>query len=278
MAQSKTQKIIKDTQGNEVALLRVDKTLRELTEEKPSSRWDVEYWMPKYDRLFAELYASKFKIVKLEDLMLEGINGITYGQVGQRLYDKNGEVQYLQVSNVRRTGIDIHAKYARIKAGTHNDPSRSRLKVLDLLIINGGVGSLGRTCLLLDESLEYNISQDIDRIRLKLPNKSFFVAVYLNSQFGLEQIERFTKGVSGQTKIGFDHVYYIRIPELPNSILDHIETEYKKMSEFHDKAMKAKKSGNEAEYKKHIAKTEQMLKDLVARTEAVIRGEREDVI
>jgi hypothetical protein len=184
----------------------------------------------------------------------------------------------LQVSNIKRTGVDIHAKYARIEEGTHNDPARSRLRELDLLIINGGVGSLGRTCLFLDNNSKYNISQDIDRVRLKSPEKAFFVAVYLNSKFGIEQIERFTKGVSGQTKIGFDHVYNIKIPELPNKVLNNIKNEYKKMADFHDKAMQAKKSGNETEYKKNIKKAEQMLKELIDRTEALIHGERDDVI
>lgn len=278
MTQSKTQKIIIDTNGNEVAMIRIDKTLKELMEEKPSSRWDVEYWMPHYDQLFSELKNSKFEVVNLQDLMKDGIEGITYGQVGQRIYDKNGDIQYLQVSNVRRTGIDVYVKYARIKSGSHNDPIRSRLKELDILLINGGVGSLGRACLALDKDTKYNISQDIDRVRLKVPEQAFYVSVYLNSHFGIEQIERFTKGVSGQTKIGFDHVYSIRIPKLPTGVLKNIESEYRKMAISHDKAMQAKKDGNEAEYKKHIEKADKLLKDLIARTEAVIRGERDDVI
>ena len=41
--------------------------------------------------------------------------------------------------------------------------------------------------------------------------------------------------------------------------------------------MEAKAKGDEAGYKKNIETAEAMLKDLIARTEAVIRGEREDV-
>ena len=40
----------------------------------------------------------------------------------------------------------------------------------------------------------------------------------------------------------------------------------------------AKKKGDDAEYKKSIEIAEEMLKDLIIKTEAVIRGERKDVI
>lgn len=42
--------------------------------------------------------------------------------------------------------------------------------------------------------------------------------------------------------------------------------------------MEGKKKSNEAAYRKNIETAEKMLKDLIARTETVIRGERKDVI
>jgi hypothetical protein len=224
------------------------------------------------------LEKSNYAIEPLENLMLEKTDGITYGQVGKRVYDKNGNVQYLQVSNIRLTGVDIHKQYARIAERSHNDPERSRLEKNDILLINGGVGSLGRACMLVEKNIEYNISQDIDRIRLKNKKQGAYVTVFLNSYFGQKQIERFTKGVSGQTKIGFDHVKSIQIPIMDVVVQKNIESEYKKMSAYHDKAMEAKKNNNETEYKKNIETAEKMLKDLVSKTEAIIRGERKDVI
>jgi len=41
--------------------------------------------------------------------------------------------------------------------------------------------------------------------------------------------------------------------------------------------MKSKALGNEEKYKANIKIAEEKLKDLIAKTEAVIRGEREDV-
>lgn len=50
------------------------------------------------------------------------------------------------------------------------------------------------------------------------------------------------------------------------------------MSAYHDKAMEGKKKSDEDAYKKNIETAEKMLKDLIARTEAVIRGDKKDVI
>jgi len=269
--------ITRDQNGRELVMVRVDKTLKDFMSQKPSSRWDVTYYLPKYDSLFKQLNSADFKLVKIDDLLLSKTDGITYGQVGTREYDKNGEIQYLQVSNIRNTGLDYYVKYSKIKAGSHNDPQRSRIKPSDVLLINGGVGSLGRACVALNKN-ECNISQDIDRLRLKNNDQCFYIAVFLNSFFGKTQIERFTKGVSGQIKIGFDHVRSILIPILKDEQLKNIEIEYKKMSVFHDKAMEAKKIGNEVESRENIEKAEKMLKDLILKTEDVIRGERKDII
>ena len=270
--------IIKDASGNEAVMVRVDKTVKELMEEKPSSRWDVSYHHPEFDRFFSKLSDTRFELVTMGSLMLDGTDGITYGQVGRREYDKSGTIQYLQVSNIKKTGVDIHEQYARIKSGSHNDPPRSRLNELDVLLINGGVGSIGRSGILVKKDREYNISQDIDRIRFKSPKIGLYITVFLNSIFGQKQIERFSKGVSGQTKFGFEHVRAIKIPLLPEKVQTNIASAYKKMSAFHDKAMEAKKKGDEQGYQKNKETAEAMLRDLIAKTESLIRGEREDVV
>ena len=92
------------------------------------------------------------------------------------------------------------------------------------------------------------------------------------------QIKRRQRGVSGLIKINFDDIKAIKIPILSDIVQNNIELEYKKMSEYHDKAMEAKKNNNELEYKNNIEIAEKMLKDLISKTEAVIRGERKDVI
>ena len=50
------------------------------------------------------------------------------------------------------------------------------------------------------------------------------------------------------------------------------------MSKFHDKTMEAKKKGDEKGYKENLEIAEKMLRDLIEKTEQVIRGEKDDVI
>lgn len=277
MNNSSLTKVIPDQNGKEVIMLRVDKTLRELLEEKPTSRWDPEYWHMKYEELFGILNNSGYKLTTLDNLMLPGIDGITYGQVGQRIYDKEGTVQYLQVSNIQTTGVDTISKYALIREGSHNDPTRSRLKELDLLLINGGVGSIGRSCVLVKKDKEFNISQDVDRIRFKNPKHSFYISIYLNSIYGKSQIERYTKGVSGQTKFGFEQVRSIVVPLLPENVLKGIESAYRDIAKYHQIALDAKTKNNEDGYRENLGIAEKILKGLVKKTEEVIEGKREDV-
>lgn len=261
---------------NDFVIVRVDKTLVETVEEIPYGRFDPEYYLPEYDALFSQMELGKLRNDRLEKYILPGTEGITYGQVGARHYSKNGDVQYLQVSNITLTGIDIIAKFALVDSGSHNDPPRSRLKKNDILLLNGGVGSLGRSCVLLKKDKDFNISQDIDRIRVSGIEPTF-VSVFINSFFGKKQIERFQKGVSGQTKIGFDHVKSIRIPIVPPQIQSQIKKQYEKMGSYHNKAMRSKSKNNDFDYKKNIQVAESLLKELIEKTEAVIRGERKDI-
>ena len=50
------------------------------------------------------------------------------------------------------------------------------------------------------------------------------------------------------------------------------------MLAYYDKAMDANKKGDEIGYNKNIETAEKMLKDLIAKTEVMIRGEQKDVI
>lgn len=268
--------ITKDQNNREVVMVRVDKTLKELMEEKPSSRWSAVYWHPIFEEGKKQLVSTKYKLSELGQFIPDGPTGITYGQVGSRKISISGTVQYLQVINIVPTGIDISVRNEKIDERGINDPKRSRLKSDDLLIVNQGVGSLGKTTVFLEEG-KFNISQHIDVIR-PTGISSYYVSIYLQTKFGKLQIERFNSGVSGQINITFDQIKSIKIPVFPERIQNQIKSEYKKMSVFHDKAMEAKRKGNEDEYKNNLEIAERMLKDLISKTEAVIRGEREDVV
>src|ERR1700730_1476925 len=65
----------------------------------------------------------------IPELHPDGEKGITYGQVGARKLDARGSVRYLQVINIRDTGIDFAIKPDRVAEGGWNDPRRSRVSM-----------------------------------------------------------------------------------------------------------------------------------------------------
>ncbi len=264
--------ITTDENGQEIVMVRVDKTLKELMEEKPASRWDTGYWHPK----FGLGDFTKFEIKPLNDF----IEHITYGQVGRREFVKKtpDTKRYLAAKNFIPTGIDWTLKENYIKIGGWNDPERSKPKIDDVLLIGVGVATTGRVAIVHKIEDDFNFGQDVKLIRLnKKRINPYYVCLFLKSFFGQSQINRLKTGV-GTLNLDFDEIKSIKIPLIPNKIQEHIEIEYKKVFAYHDKAMESKKNNREAEYKKDIEIAEKMLKDLITKTEAVIRGEKRDVI
>jgi len=266
--------ITKDQNDEEVAMVRADKMLKEMMNEKPASRWDPEYWHVKFDDLFKGV---NFDLLILEKYILPGTEGITYGSTKPREWAQKGQgVKYIKSVNVRNTGIDIVDIFWTPEGGKL-DGQQYRVKVGDIIMNKSGTGTFGRLFVMAKDFGKIVVSQDTMRIRVN-DVSPYYVAVYIQTELGKKQVDRLTAGVSGQVHIDFEDIKAIRIPFLSNNVQQSIESEYKKMSAFHDKAMEAKKNNNVTEYKKNIGIAEEMLKDLIARTEAVIRGERKDII
>lgn len=264
-------KIFKDKNGDEFLMVRGDKTMREVMDEKPASRWDPEYWHPKHDKNLPKNYEIK----QLGNF----VEYITYGAIltGKQREFSRGGVHYISSTTVVHTGINHSLNPLFVKKHDRRNVVDKKPHYGDLILNRSGVGTLGRQCVFLYDSKDFTISDDTDLIRLK-GISPFFVSVFLKTIFGLSQIEKRQRGVSGLIKLNFDDIKAIEVPILPEPVQRNIELGYKKMSAYHDKAMEAKKKSDEAGYKKNIETAEKLLKDLIARTEAVIRGEKKDVI
>jgi len=258
-----------DEKGREIVMVRVDKTLKEMMGEKPASRWDPAYWHPEYDEVISG--------EPLDNFIPSGPEGITYGAIitGKKNKHIPNGVPVMGAEQIKFTGIDL-LECERTKADSPWDPERSRVHPNDLIFVRSGVGSLGKSTVYLGGKY-INVGCFVDRIKLK-GLSPFYTDVYLKTKEGRLQIKRLNAGVTGTTNISFDQIKSIKIPILPDGVQKNIESEYKKMSKYHDKAIEEKKEGNEVEYEKNIEIAEKMLKDLIAKTEAVIRGERKDVI
>lgn len=197
----------------------VAKAQDELTE-----RMDPGFWDLKWLKLLKNLYVTGFKVARLGQF----IKSITYGQVGSRHYDPSGEVFYLQTINITPTGIDIYKKLAKIKAGSYNDPLRSRVEQGDLLLVNSGVKPIGKAVAVVNTPGLMNISQDIDKIRLTGLEPAY-AAVFILCKYGNSQIWRICSGV-GAPKINFGEVKSILIPVLPTHLQSKIHEEYEGVS------------------------------------------------
>jgi hypothetical protein len=284
--------------------------VRLLAEEKEHPmRWNAEFWSHRWSDIYETLMERcPFEVHKLGEFIPEKVSrfgqevpGITYGQVGERVSPPKGTkvkisngqvtlklpdgtkvagVAYLQVRNLRRTGIDIYASPSEkryIMEGSRNDPIRSRLMPGDLLLVRSGVGSLGR-CVVVPEGLGLmNVSEDIDRIVLE-GIKPEWVAVFLQSRYGAGQMSRWLSGATGQVKIDFKEIRRLFIPVPDQKIQEAIAHQYWRMADYHYKAMKARERGDEVRAGRILKIALGMLEVLLIQVERIVDGEAKEVI
>jgi len=213
----------------------------------------------------------------MSELILPKIEGLIYGSTKPRQWSRpNVGVKYIKSVNVLNTGIDIPNIFWTPLNG-NLDGSQYRVKTGDIVMNKSGTGTFGRITAIVNSPGKMVVSQDTMRIRIQNIN-IFYVVVYFLSKFGVNQIDRVTSGVSGQVHIDFDDIRSIKIPLIPDNIQQNIEAEYKIMHVYHERAMKYKKEKKDNLYQKNISTAEQMLKELIQKTEEVIEGKRKDVI
>jgi len=267
--------ITTDEKGREIVIVRVDKTLKEMMEEKPTSRWNAVYWRPAYVKNLKEITDSNFSISKIGDFE----EHLTYGAIvtGGKNYEGKG-VFLLNQGDIQFTGLD-DTDMKEIKKNSPWNIERAKVKTKSLVLARSGVGGVGKNRItIITKPINAVVDSFVDVLDLDIRKiNPFYVLVFWKTKFGRLQVERIINGV-GTVNISFDEIREIKILNIPKNVQDNIESEYKKMSKYHDKAMEAKKNDQEAEYKKNIEIAEKMLKDLIAKTEAVVRGERKDVI
>jgi hypothetical protein len=232
----------------------------------------------------------------IPDELPDGSKGITYGQVGARELSHRGAVRYLQVINIRETGIDFAIKPDRVAENSHNDPERSRVRARDILFTNNAFRGtdtlLGRCVVVPRDYGKMNISQHIDRIRVVGINP-YYVCSFLKSLYGSLQVQRFMLGVDS-SGISFGRIRAILIPALANGIQAGIEQQYLDMAACHDRAMAIKerlleetgiKPGQYGEainslaedkpaYRRNMEEAKKRLDHLLAELVAVIEGRR----
>ncbi len=272
MGRSRNHQILKYGDGTEMAMIRGDILTNQMVFEKPSGRWDPEYWHPKYDDILTQL--RRFELRPLSDF----IRKMTCGYRGKTEYVTKGGVQSIEAVSILSSGTGIDPLLSRrVKVGGDSDTPSRRTKMGDLLFARSGVGTAGRSALTSETSVNMVVGGHILKITLTDEIEPQYIQTYLKTSLGWEMLDRVRTGVAALV-LDEDDVRNLQIPILPESVRGNIRSKFRKMSAYHDDAIDAKKKDNEMEYRKKIQIAKRTLKDLVARTEAVIRGEREDVI
>lgn len=260
------------------------------------NRWNPSFYDERFRRIERQL--RRLGALPLgefiPDELPDGSKGITYGQVGARTLNPRGAVRYLQVINLRDTGIDFAIKPDRVAEGSYNDPARSRVRKGDILLSNtafrGTETLIGRCVVVTREYGRLNISQDIDRIRVSLINPHY-VGAFLKTRFGQLQIQRLVHGVDSQ-KINFGQIRDILVPILSEKVQSQIERHYTEMADRHDEAMAIKEglmerqsvgagrygeainalAGEDASHNSALEEAQERLAHLVSQLESVIEG------
>lgn len=251
-------------------------------------RFDPDYWDEEFVTIESLLRHRAAR--SLGDF----VTFITYGQVGKRVLSPRGAVRYLQVVNIRDTGIDFLIKPDRVAEGTNNDPARSRVQKDDLLFVNnsfaGGTRMLGRCIVVPKDYGKVNVSQHIDVVRLAGIDP-YFVGAVIKCEHGQAQVRRLKYGVSS-TELSFQQVKEILIPAADDDTQRAVRKMYLRMAAQHEKAMERKAeladgskhrsgrdreldelAGEDAVYQRLIGAAEATLREMLGRVEAYIRGE-----
>lgn len=265
------------------------------------NRWNAGYFEERFRQNEKKL--KKLRSVPLGDFIPEelpdGSKGITYGQVGARKLSSRGSVRYLQVINIRDTGIDFAVKPDRVAEGSHNDPERSRVSAQDILFTNnafrGTETLIGRCVVVPRDYGKINISQHIDRIRVDGIDP-FYVCCFLKSRFGALQVQRVMHGVDAMT-ISFGQIRRIEIPVVSVDLQFEVRRQYLAMAKQHDRAMAIKErlldesridpgqygeainnlANKNSGYKRAVAEAQERLKHLISQLEAVLEGEQKKI-
>lgn len=258
--------------------IRVDKTMKDLVKVKPTSRFNPDFWDPKFDYL--DKIIKKYKAKTLEEI--EGKDCVIAGDhVRQSKGESKGfnlhtGIQYYETAGFIETGYD----YSNIKECSKNAYERlkqTKVKKFDILISNAGVGGVGKakSCIITHEPSNKSCTGDVFAIRLKEIDPYYFY-IFLKSKLGKDQILKMKNGV-GTDNINTQEVLSICVPILSDNIQSAIIKQFKEINTLHKKAISYKKEKKELFYKRNINKANEYLIELINKVEDYIIGNRKEI-
>jgi len=265
--------------SNDFVMVRVDRTLKEMMEEEPFCRWDINYYLPQWDDLISELKHSVIEVKFLKEFFEDNDWLIATDHIRASRGEHEGHkypIEYYSPAGFNFTGYDIY-NIPRCSKNAYDRMVRAQVYQYDVLLGGFGMGPTGKSVLLLHKPADKAIVGNIFIIRTGTNYNPFILDTFFKCKYGQAQFNRYKTGVAFNS-LSNDEIRYLLVPNFPAKIENQIEVEYKKVYLYHDKAMEAKAKGDQAGHRINIETAEAILKDLIAKTEAVIRGEREDVV
>ena len=156
------------------------------TSAQAVNRFDAQFFSPRYDDMFARIAATK-QAIRCGDVLSTNVRG------NQPIYAEKG-LPVVNSKHVRANRIDLTDQRLA-------DPTQANVLIQegDLLLNGTGVGTIGRAAPWLAKS---NAIPDNHVTVLRADGLDpVYLSVFLNSRIGQMQVERHTKGSSGQVEL-----------------------------------------------------------------------------
>ena len=154
---------------------------------------------------------------------------------------------------------------------------RARPQQNDILLGGFGMGPTGKSIVLWQAPSNRSIVGNIFILRTKGFYNPFVLDVFFKTKYGKAQFDRFKAGVAFNS-LSNDEIKYILVPLFEKKLISQITNGYGEVIRLHNKAMESGLNGKESECKADLEQAEKSLKELIAKTEAVIRGEKDNII
>lgn len=192
-----------------------------------TGRLDAEYYQVKYNFIEDKIKNYYGGYCSLKDLVLKFSSGFAFLSDG---YLEKGNLALIRINNMKNIDLDMNnAVY--LKSEAVNLSPRDKVDKGDILISMSG--SIGLSCIVRNE-IEAMINQRILKITVK-DFKEYFLILFLNSIFGILQLERIGAG-GVQINISSSDILNILVPNLDLKIQRKIEAKVKQSFELRDKS------------------------------------------
>jgi hypothetical protein len=243
-------------------------------------RLDAPFWRPD-QRMLLERIAARHPLIPLGEL-IDRRRHTAKGQgaliPGDHVRPSRGEAkgpglpyEYYQTREFLPTGYN-YAALERCDQRAHQRLRRTAVRQHDILVSCAGVGGAGRgrVCLI-THTPGPSCTGDVLILRIEQPDP-IFLYLFLISPAGRAQLLRLQNGV-GTANLSADELIQVEIPLVAPATQQEITRRYAPIAAAHDAAMAAAMSGDQAGRTRELARTEQLLSDLLQRFEVLLLEE-----